>query len=97
MLRQQIFSCLQDLRNCKKLDIPVLTGPIASSDLFYDVNDNWKKWAEYGVLAIEMEAAELYTLAAKYGRKALAIVTISDHIATGRQQHPKNDKQLLKI
>ena len=67
----------------QRLGIPVLTGPVTSSDLFYDENENWKKWAEYGVLAIEMEAAELYTLAAKYGRKALAILTVSDHIATG--------------
>jgi len=60
-----------------------LVGSIASSDSFYDEKDFWKKWAEYGVLAIEMEAAELYTLAAKYRREALAILTISDHIALG--------------
>ncbi|HBG36749.1 MAG TPA: purine-nucleoside phosphorylase [Treponema sp.] len=85
----------------KKFNIPVLTGPIASSDLFYDVNDNWKKWAEYGVLAIEMEAAELYTLAAKYGRKALAIVTISDHIATGEtttsEERQTTFKDMMKL
>jgi purine-nucleoside phosphorylase len=39
--------------------------------------------ASYGVAAAEMEAAELYTLAAKFGRKALAIMTVSDHILTG--------------
>jgi purine-nucleoside phosphorylase len=69
--------------------------------LFYDVNDNWKKWAEYGVLAIEMEAAELYTLAAKYGRKALAIVTISDHIATGEtttsEERQTTFKDMMKL
>ena len=40
-------------------------------------------WAEYGALAVEMEAAELYTLAAMYHRQALAVLTISDHIVLG--------------
>ena len=69
--------------SAKKLGIPVAVGPCASSDLFYDENANWKTWARYGVLGIEMEAAELYTLAAKFGRKALAILTVSDHIVSG--------------
>ncbi|MBR5866573.1 MAG: purine-nucleoside phosphorylase [Spirochaetaceae bacterium] len=67
----------------QKAGIKTLQGPVTSSDLFYDENENWKLWAKYGVLGIEMEAAELYTLAAKYDRKALAILTVSDHIATG--------------
>lgn len=58
-------------------------GSVASSDLFYDKNDNWKKWAEYGVLGIEMESAELFTLAAEYKRRAMAIMTVSDHILLG--------------
>ncbi|MBR0031972.1 MAG: purine-nucleoside phosphorylase [Treponema sp.] len=58
-------------------------GSVASSDLFYDKNENWKKWAEYGVLGIEMESAELFTLAAEYKRQALAIMTVSDHILLG--------------
>jgi purine-nucleoside phosphorylase len=41
--------------------------------------------AEYGVLAVEMEASALYTLAAQYRRRALAICTVSDHILTGEQ------------
>ena len=60
-------------------------GNVVSSDLFYDDKENWKLWASYGVLGVEMEAAELYTLAAKYERKALAILTVSDHILTGEQ------------
>jgi purine-nucleoside phosphorylase len=63
--------------------ITPLVGSVASSDVFYDEKATWKLWAEYGVLAIEMEAAELYTLAAKFKREALAILTISDHIAKG--------------
>lgn len=58
-------------------------GSVASSDLFYDDAAAWKLWAEYGVLAIEMETAELYTLAAQFKREALSILTISDHIAKG--------------
>lgn len=67
----------------KSRGITPAVGPVASSDTFYDDGATWKLWAEYGALAIEMEAAELYTLAAKFGREALAILTISDHIAEG--------------
>ncbi|MDR3122612.1 MAG: purine-nucleoside phosphorylase [Treponema sp.] len=59
-------------------------GPIVSSDMFYTEDpDDWKLWARFGCLAVEMEAAELYTLAAKYGREALALLTISDSMVTG--------------
>ena len=51
--------------------------------MFYDSRSTWQTWAEYGVLGVEMEAAELYTLAAKFGRKALAVLTASDHILLG--------------
>jgi purine-nucleoside phosphorylase len=63
--------------------ITPLVGSVTSSDMFYDDKETWKLWAEYGILAIEMEAAELYTLAAQFKREALAILTISDHIALG--------------
>jgi len=42
-----------------------------------------EKWAKYQILAIEMETAALYTLAAKFNRKALSVLTVSDHIVTG--------------
>jgi purine-nucleoside phosphorylase len=59
-------------------------GGIVSSDMFYtDDPDDWKRWARYGCLAVEMECAELYTLAAKYGRDALCLLTISDSMITG--------------
>ncbi len=63
--------------------IQPLVGSVVSSDVFYDDAEAWKLWAQYGILAIEMEAAELYTLAAQFGREALAILTVSDHIARG--------------
>jgi len=64
----------------KELGIDVVVGNTLSSDVFYNADpDAWKKWAEMGVLAVEMEAAALYMNAAKTGKKALAILTISDH------------------
>ena len=70
-------------RIAEGMGIRYCVGSVASSDLFYDKNENWKKWAEYGVRGIEMESAELFTLAAEYKRKALAIMTVSDHILLG--------------
>lgn len=59
-------------------------GPVLSSDSFYTEDpDQWKLWARFGLLGVEMETAELYTLAAKYGVQALAILTVSDHLVTG--------------
>jgi purine-nucleoside phosphorylase len=58
-------------------------GPVISSDMFYTEDpDEWKLWAKFGCLAVEMESAELYTLAAKYRREALCLLTISDHLIT---------------
>ncbi len=69
--------------SAEKHGIKALVGSVTSSDMFYDDKETWKLWARYGVLAIEMEAAELYTLAAQFGREALAILTVSDHIVKG--------------
>lgn len=63
----------------------VRVGNILSADRFYNAELDKKKLADYGVLATEMEAAGLYTLAAKYNRRALAILTISDHLITGEE------------
>ncbi len=66
------------------LGVPVKVGNILSTDLFYhDDPDYWQRWADYGVLALEMESAGLYTLAAKFGVNALSILTVSDQIITG--------------
>jgi len=67
----------------KTNDIPVKAGNVLSADKFYeDDADSYKKWSEYGVLCVEMEAAGLYTIAAKHNVKALAILTISDSLVT---------------
>jgi purine-nucleoside phosphorylase len=64
--------------------MPVHVGKIISSDSFYTEDpDQWKLWARFGVIGVEMEAAELYTLAAKYGVEALCVLTVSDHLVTG--------------
>ena len=59
-------------------------GGIYSSDTFYDERaDLNEQMVRHGILGVEMEAAELYTLAARHGRRALAVLTVSDHLATG--------------
>ena len=61
-------------------------GPVVSSDMFYsEDSEEWKLWAKFGCLVLEMECAELYTLAAKYGREALGILTVSDSLITGEE------------
>jgi purine-nucleoside phosphorylase len=60
-----------------------IVAPVVSSDVFYDDKENWKLWAKYGVAGVEMETAELYTLAAQFGRRALGLLTVSDHLVTG--------------
>lgn len=63
-----------------------VVGTVFSSDSFYsDRPDILQTMTGYGVLAVEMEAHALFTLAAKYDRQALAICTVSDHIVTGEQ------------
>lgn len=58
-------------------------GNIFTADMFYSDEAQNEKLAQYGVLAVEMETTALYTLAAKFGRQALSVLTVSDHIITG--------------
>jgi purine-nucleoside phosphorylase len=60
-------------------------GNVFTADMFYNDNAELEKWAKYGILGVEMESSALYTLAAKYGRKALSVLTVSDHIITGEE------------
>ena len=56
-------------------------GAVVSTDMFYTEDpEEWKLWAKFGALALEMETSELYTLAAKYGRECLSLLTISDSL-----------------
>ncbi|TDO35688.1 purine-nucleoside phosphorylase [Kribbella sp. VKM Ac-2527] len=69
--------------NAERAGLNVHVGQVFSGDLFYnDRPDLVARTAEYGVLGIEMEASALYTLAAKFGRRALGIMTVSDHLIT---------------
>ncbi|HLU29646.1 MAG TPA: purine-nucleoside phosphorylase [Glycomyces sp.] len=71
-----------DAAEAKGVDMRV--GQLYSSDTFYtDAPDVEKLLAGYGILAIEMEAAAIYTIAAKFKARALAVCTISDHILKG--------------
>jgi len=77
----KLFKTMTD--TAEKLGMDFHAGNILATDTFYQDNrEGWKKWAEYGVLAVEMESAALYTLAAKYGARALAVCTVSDNLAT---------------
>ncbi len=61
-------------------------GNILSADAFYPpVKDSYKPWTDHGVLCVEMETSGLYTLAARYGVRALAILTISDSLVRGER------------
>jgi len=67
-------------------NLSVKVGNIFTSDSFYRESlDLYKKLATYQVLAVEMESSALYTLAAKYKRNALSVLTVSDHILTGEE------------
>ena len=67
----------------EELNIAHHVGGIFSSDTFYDErSDLTEQLMRHGTLAVEMEAAELYILAARYKRRALAVLTISDHLVT---------------
>lgn len=69
----------------KALGIEPKIGNILSSDNFYDDSNSTLLWSKMGVLAVEMEAAALYLEAARSGKRALCICTISDSIVTGEE------------
>lgn len=73
--------------------VPTHVGGIYSSDVFYDERpDLNEQMMRHGILGVEMEAAELYTLAARYGRRALAVLTVSDHLIT-HEALPAEDRE----
>ena len=69
--------------SCEKLGYKYMVGNVMSSDMFYHENPRTEKWINMGVLAVEMEIAALYMNAARAGKRALGLLTISDHILTG--------------
>ncbi|GAA6182431.1 MULTISPECIES: purine-nucleoside phosphorylase [unclassified Shimia] len=72
---------------------PTHVGGIYSADVFYDERpDLNEQMTRHGILGVEMEAAELYNLAARHGRRALAVLTVSDHLLTG-EALPSEDRE----
>ena len=77
----------------EKKGVTTHVGGIYSADVFYDERpDLNKEMTRHGILAVEMEAAELYNLAARYNRRALAVLTVSDHLITG-EALPSEDRE----
>jgi purine-nucleoside phosphorylase len=81
------FSLLKSVVDtAERLNQDVRVGNIFTADLFYTPKpEMFATMEKYGVLAVEMEAAGLYGVAAEYGKKALTVLTVSDHIKTGEQ------------
>ena len=73
------------VESAKNNSIPVKVGNVISVDRFYDDDIDNSKLTRYGIIAVEMEAAALYTLAAEAGVQALALFTASDHLVTGER------------
>ena len=72
--------------NAKAMGMQLRTGNILSSDLFYhepEIGDSYALWRRHGTLAVEMESAGLYLLAARFNVEALSLLTVSDHLLTG--------------
>ena len=85
----------------KKLNAPFVPGALFSSDTFYDESNPAGKLEPLGVLAVEMEAAALYLNAARTGKNALALCTISDNPATGEGlsalERQESFRQMMEI
>jgi purine-nucleoside phosphorylase len=86
----------------RELGIPVRAGNVLSSDNFYNEDpDIWKLWAKFGVLAVEMESASLYTVAARFNVDALCFLTVSDHIVTREEttseEREKTFTQMMEL
>ena len=74
------------VKTAEKTNKNVRVGNIFTADLFYTPQpEMFALMEKYGILAVEMEAAGLYGVAAEYGKKALTVLTVSDHIKTGEQ------------
>lgn len=73
------------VETAKKMGVTYKVGNILSSDTFYDDGKGSAVWGKMGVLAVEMEAAALYLNAARCGKNALCMCTISDHLLTGEE------------
>ena len=90
------------LKIAEEKNIKIKAGNILTSDEFYNDDPSYfKKWAEFGVLAVEMETTALYTLASKYKAKALSILTISDSLVspeiTSSEEREKTFNEMIEL
>ena len=90
------------IKTARKLGIAFKAGNVLSSDIFYTDNPkDHEMWAAFNVLCVEMEAAGLYSIAAKHDVNALAILTISDSLITGEktsaEERETTFNQMIKI
>ena len=95
MLREAVAAC-------EKLGARYHVGNLLSSDTFYgDDPDASGRWAAMGIMAVEMEAAALYMNAARAGKNALAICTVSDHLltheATTAEERQNSFTQMMEV
>ncbi len=80
------FGLLEKAVNyAKETGARYMVGNLLSSDTFYDDGEGAKAWSKMGVLAVEMESAALYMNAARAGKNALCVCTVSDHLLTGEE------------
>ena len=92
------FSLLRSaVEAAERRQIPLHIGPVFSADAFYtDRPDLYDTLADYGVLAVEMESAALYTIAARFGARALTLLTVSDHLKTGEKSSAAEREQTFR-
>lgn len=88
--------------SAKALETAVKVGNVMTSDIFYhDHPEAYRTWEKMGILSVEMEAAALYANAARLGRHALAILTVSDMVFTGEattsEERQTTFTEMLKV
>lgn len=96
----KLLSCA--VSKADKLGVRYKVGNVLSSDIFYTDDPDYNlRWAKMGVLAVEMEAAALYMNAARLGKEALAMFTISDHLVSGQglsaEERQVGFRQMMEI
>ena len=89
------------VQKAEAMKVAYHVGNILSSDTFYEEQSSAEQWSKMGVLAVEMESAGLYMNAARAGKQALCIVTVSDSLVTGEQttaeERQNSFTQMMKI
>ena len=79
---------------CEKRGTRFFVGNILSSDVFYEETPSIDRWGKMGVLGVEMESAALYTNAARLGKKALCICTVSDSFVNPKENATTEERQV---